>query len=379
MKKEKIYILFDKIPTKNSGGLVTTYISLVDLLKDVYEIEIITVFNCNEDNKSQFFNNKINIINNKNIDIRFYKMFKFLKKFELKNFFKAIYSTFYYFIKIPYSKKQIKNIIGSNKRVIASCPSAAIFMPKKTNFILEYHTDYKYFYGKNIVGRLQSAMMTKPTLSLFRTKDNAVNAPKFLNCDYVYNFFDNNGIKRNNKLIKNKILYVGRLEKQKNPIRLISLAYELNKINSNFILDIYGVGSLENDIKEKIKELHLEDKVFLKGFTTNKNIYNNYSLLWLASDFEGFGLVIIEAKACGIPTISTNWGNAVYEVIDDKKDGFITSNNNEFVSLTNKILNDEKLQQELSDNAYKNFDKFSKEKAKEKWINILENYNKKTK
>ena len=88
-------------------------------------------------------------------------------------------------------------------------------------------------------------------------------------------------------------------------------------------------------------------------------------------------MVIIEAKANGIPAVSTNWGNAVYEVINDKKDGYITSDDNEFVKLTNDILIKEKLQKELSDNAFKNFRKFSKENAKRRWIYFLENYKRK--
>lgn len=49
------------------------------------------------------------------------------------------------------------------------------------------------------------------------------------------------------------------------------------------------------------------------------SVYKDYSLLWITSDYEGFGLVIIEAKANGVPTISTNWGEGVFEVIEKKK------------------------------------------------------------
>jgi len=373
---KKLYIIFDQIPSPESGGLVNTYINLTKLLKDKYKIEIISIFNPNEKSKKQFSDFKIHIIKNTKIDINFIHLFNYLKKGQLKKFVFSIYSMFYYFFSILSCKVKLKKYIEKDAKIIVSCPSAAIFMPK-IPFILEIHIDYRYFFGKNILGRIQSYLMTKPTMTIFRTKNDAKNAPKSLNPYYIYNFFDNSKSKKSNTLVKNKILYVGRLEKQKNPIKLLEFAKELSKINKNFILDIYGSGSMLDEVLHKIEQLELQNIVFYKGFTNDKNIYNQYSLLWLTSDFEGFGLVIIEAKACGIPTISTDWGKSAYEVIIDKEDGFITNDNKLFIQKTNEILNNENLQIKLSNNAYKNFNKFSKENALKEWLYILENYNKK--
>ena len=54
MESKKLYIVFDQIPNKSSGGLVATYISLVKLLEKEYDIEIISIFDCNPENKEQF-------------------------------------------------------------------------------------------------------------------------------------------------------------------------------------------------------------------------------------------------------------------------------------------------------------------------------------
>ena len=335
--KKNLYIIIDKLYGKNSGGLVASYINLSELLKETYNIKIVSVFkhNCND-----CFENfeKISVIED-DFDINFPKLFK------SKKILAAIKNSFLYFTSIKKARKKIKNIINNNDIVIVSSPSAAIFMPK-IKFILEIHTSYKYFFKGFGVGRLQTLLMRKPSLTIFRTKFDSDHAPKYLNPIYIYNFFDNSNIKVNTKLIKNKIIFMGRLEKEKNPLRLIEIANILKTKNNNFILDIYGTGSLEKKIKNKIKEYHLEKNVFLKGFTNNKNIYKNYSLLWLTSIYEGFGLVIIEAKANKIPCISTNFNNGVYEIITN--DGFIIDDNEKFAETTNQILNNSKLQKDLS-------------------------------
>lgn len=363
--KKNVYFVIDQLTDKTGGGLISSYINLEQLLKDNYNIKIISIFHYNC--KDVFPNNEKYTIINKKIDINFPKLLR------EKKIFKGIKNGIIYFFTIHISKKRIKQIISDDDIVIVSSPSAAIFMPK-INFILEIHTSYKYFFGDNKLGNLQTKLMTKPKLTIFRTKYDSDNAPKYLNPTYIYNFFDNSNIKRNNYLIKNKILFVGRLEKEKNPIRLLDIAKELLKNNNEFILDIYGSGSLEKELKEKIIEYSLEKHVYLKGFINDKNIYKNYSLLWLTSHYEGFPLTIVESKANGIPVVSTNWGNGVHEIIDNGKDGYIILDNDEFAKITNHILYDEALQSYLSTNAYTSFTQFSKEKAKERWLKLLNKY-----
>ena len=223
---------------------------------------------------------------------------------------------------------------------------------------------------------MQSALMTKPTLTLFRTKYDADHAPEYLNPSYVYNFFDNSNIKPAKKLVKNKLCFVARIDDVKDPLRLIRIAKQLSEVNKDFILDIYGNGSLVEQCKEEIKKLNLDKKVFLKGFTKDKNIYAKYSMLVMTSKYEGLPMSIIEAKANGIPTISTPWGKSISEVITSGKDGYVCESDNDFVETINNILTDEKLQEKLSKNALKSFEKFSKENAYKTWIDILENYKK---
>ena len=110
------------------------------------------------------------------------------------------------------------------------------------------------------------------------------------------------------------------------------------------------------------------------GFCNDKNIFDDYSLLWLTSDFEGMSMTIIEAKAKGVPTISTNWGDGVFEVIHDKVDGFVENSVDAFVKRTKDLLLDEESLITVSKSALNNFDEFSKENAYKRWIQLLKEF-----
>ena len=51
---KKLYIVFDQIPSKESGGLIATYFNLVKLLDQDFEIHIVSIFNTNKKNKNLF-------------------------------------------------------------------------------------------------------------------------------------------------------------------------------------------------------------------------------------------------------------------------------------------------------------------------------------
>lgn len=376
LMKKKLYIVFEKIHPLSTGGLVATYTRLVPLLKKKYDVKIISVFsNVNPD--CLFEDCEIISLSNKNLDLNFPKLFEDLKKFHLISFFQKFYHMIYCFCSAPFLRKKMRNILSSSDHVLVTCPFAAMFMPKNFPFILEIHIYYEYFFGHNLLGSLQVKMMTKPALTLFRTASDAKKAENFMNASYVYNFMDNEGIIPRKQIVKNKICYVGRLNEQKNPLRLIEIARLLKEKYPDFILDIYGTGDYYDKMKEKIVEYQLEDHVFLKGFTSDKNIYKNYSLLWMTSLFEGLSLVMIEAKANGIPIITTSCGEGVKEVIHDGVDGFIIDDNEAYVDKTIELFENEKLLKKVSDNSLKDFKRFSKEQAYENWMMILADFSKK--
>ena len=72
-------------------------------------------------------------------------------------------------------------------------------------------------------------------------------------------------------------------------------------------LVLVGKGRLEDEIKQLAIELRIEHKVYFVGFHANPYpLIANAALLVMTSKYEGFGYVIVEAQALGVPVISTD-------------------------------------------------------------------------
>lgn len=100
--------------------------------------------------------------------------------------------------------------------------------------------------------------------------------------------------------------HIGRFMKQKNHVFLIDLFNELHKDNNNYKLVLIGQGPLQDEIKNKVKELNLEDSVMFLGQKTDANkYYQAMDLFLFPSLYEGLGMVFVEAQASGLPSVAS--------------------------------------------------------------------------
>jgi glycosyltransferase involved in cell wall biosynthesis len=136
----------------------------------------------------------------------------------------------------------------------------------------------------------------------------------------IENFIDINSFKPLNlKRYKNKILFVGRVSKEKNLYSLIKSISEMD-----MILDVYGCGELKEELKEYVNRKNIA--VNFKGMMPNSElpyIYNKYKYYILPSYFEGMPKTLLEAMACGCICIGTNV-NGINEIIEDGLNGFLS-------------------------------------------------------
>lgn len=107
------------------------------------------------------------------------------------------------------------------------------------------------------------------------------------------------------------ILFVGRLQGQKNPIKLLEIFKEFLTINSDSIFIAIGDGNLKTRMESYIKNKGLTQRVFLLGQLSQTEIipfYQASDAFLLTSNFEGMPMSVLEALACGLPVVSTNVG-----------------------------------------------------------------------
>jgi len=114
------------------------------------------------------------------------------------------------------------------------------------------------------------------------------------------------------------VLFVGRLQEQKNPRKVIDTFAEYLKKNREAGLIIIGDRSLRSSVEEHVKELSIGEHVVLLGNVkqdTLARFYRASDVLLLTSNFEGMPICVLEGLACGTPVVTTDVGEVKKVVI----------------------------------------------------------------
>ena len=101
------------------------------------------------------------------------------------------------------------------------------------------------------------------------------------------------------------ILHVGTIEPRKN----LPLLFEVAAQTKEHIVVAGKLGWLTEPILAKVKELGVEDRVTFTGFIDDDDLpalISSATVLAMPSKYEGFGLPILEALACGTPVVAAN-------------------------------------------------------------------------
>ncbi len=150
------------------------------------------------------------------------------------------------------------------------------------------------------------------------------------------------------------LLYVGRLNKEKNIEDLIHIFAKFAK-DKDVILKIIGDGAEKEKLEILSKTLKIEKKIQFLGWVKREELskeYNSANMFITLSEMETFGIVILEAMACGLPILGAN-ALAIPELVTNNKNGFLINKKDE-IEILNKlqlIYEDKNMQAEFSLNS----------------------------
>lgn len=169
----------------------------------------------------------------------------------------------------------------------------------------------------------------------------------------IPNWVDVNMFRREGNVIKERgrIVYVGRLEPQKNVLALVDAVKDIPNVK----LYIIGDGSLRKIIEKKI-EIEGIKNVVLMGVIPNERLpreLNKSEIFVLPSFWEGHPKVLIEAMACGLPVIGADV-EGIRELIQHGYNGWLCKPNSESIreAILTLLYNPE-LRRKLGENARK--------------------------
>lgn len=195
--------------------------------------------------------------------------------------------------------------------------------------------------------------------------------------DCIYNWMDDelfiNDTHYNNA--SKRIITVGSLGSQKGYDLLVPAAKIVFEKHSDWQWDIYGDGPQFEIIQNAIRENRLEDHLHLMGATHSVyDEYEKYAFYVMTSHFEGLPMVLLEAKAKGLPIVSFDCLTGPAEIVNDGINGYLVPPE-DVQAIAERIcclIENPALREQFSEHAKDNVDLFSKQRIVEQWKELID-------
>jgi len=323
------------------GGVQRVTAVIAKELAKNYDVSIVTFDKPEQLDKSLYNLSDSNIT---------YKFVSYPKVGKIKNYICKAYSWFYLKLQ-PQSKwcsdlyahssyqSELRNtllselqqsqydiIIGVHAPLAARLATLKKHLPG-TKCIGWLHNSYEAIFGENSHYYI-GAKRRRHYIYQFRKLDNVV-----VLCNFDANSYYNYDSKFRPTVIYNPLtlvaantslgtskhfLAVGRFSHKHKGFDLLIKAFSLfAKNNKGWYLDIVGEGPEEELYRELIKENNMDERISIHPFTNDiQKYYSNAQIYVLSSRWEGFGLVLVEAMAHGLPVISSDLPTSI-EIMGD--------------------------------------------------------------
>lgn len=170
------------------------------------------------------------------------------------------------------------------------------------------------------------------------------------------------------------ILYVGGLTKIKGIDILLNAVPLIIKKIPNLHIYIAGSGPEGGNLKGLVKELNIEENVKFLGFISEEekfSYYKSVDVCAFPSKYEPFGIVLLEAMACGKPVVASNVGGIPF-VVEDGKTGLLFESGNveELAEKIIMLLRDEELREKMGEAGRERAKEFTWDKIAEQTVDL---------
>ena len=172
-----------------------------------------------------------------------------------------------------------------------------------------------------------------------------------------------------------RLVCIGRYDYDKGNDLLLQAWAKIEKQIPEWIIDIYGNGNMET-YQQLMVQLGIDSsRCHLHGpITEVRKEYLQSSLFVLPSRYEGFGLVLIEAMACGLPVVSFECENGPRNIISDGQNGFLVQpfDVDAFAERLLMLIRNEELRQKMGVEAHQSSRQYQIENIALRWKSLFE-------
>lgn len=292
-----------------------------------------------------------------------------------KNFFDILKKYLKEQKKLKYDYNQMKHFITKYKPdyIIASHYQTLFGIPKKylPKTIFVQHSSFDYLLKDNNNIKTLKKLNNKIFKLCWLCKVTMKKAIEFgyKKNTFIYNPNKFNTSKQADVCQNKKIVVITRIHKEKQidlMIKIVNDVFQETKYQ-DWSFEIYGEGTFNEDSKQILEN---SSQIFYKGLTnTPMEVLLSSSLTLNTSIYEGFPLSIIEGFTCGVPVVSFNFGESVYEEIINDYNGYVIENNDidKFKEKLKYLLDNPSKLQELSKNAKEFSQQFELKTIADKW------------
>jgi glycosyltransferase involved in cell wall biosynthesis len=171
-----------------------------------------------------------------------------------------------------------------------------------------------------------------------------------------------------------KVIAVGKHGFQKGYDRLLAAWQIVSKTNPDWQLEIYGAIHPEFELAALAEKLNINTTVSF--FEPEKDIQSKYleaSVYVMSSRFEGFGMVLIEAMACGVPCVSFDCNYGPADIITHNEDGLLVSNDyiDGLATALLQLIANDMLRTKMGIKAKENVKRFLPETVVQQWDTLF--------